>query len=82
IVADVSGMPLLHFKNVNAAYGDALMALSTVFGMDVAREVLELRRQDPENASLLEPSTVEYEAYAEQRSRYRSLIRLCCMDNE
>jgi len=73
IVANVSGMTLRHFKNVNAAFGDALMALSSEFGLAQVRAILEERVSSPENVEEIRADRTLFEAYAKQREVYRSL---------
>ena len=74
VAANVSGLRLLHFKNVNASFGDALMALSAVHGLGNVRGILERRRSDPSNVEVVEPDKALFEAYNGMRSRYRSAI--------
>lgn len=73
IVANVSGMTLRHFKNVNAAFGDALMALSSEFGLTQVRAILEMRGNNPENVEEIRADRALFESYVEQREAYRSL---------
>ena len=72
VVANVSGLALLHFKQVNAAYGDALMALSSRQGMDRVRDILSGPRE--ENVEAIEPNKALYENYAEKRQKYRERL--------
>jgi xylulokinase len=74
VAANVSGLRLLHFRNVNASFGDALMALSAVHGLENLRGILEGRRSDPANVELVEPDKALFEAYSEKRRRYRAAI--------
>ena len=72
VLADVSGLALLHFKQVDAAYGDALMALSSRFGIDRVREILSERRK--ENTERVVPDQRLYRSYEGKRDLYRSRL--------
>ncbi|MCE1195626.1 hypothetical protein LWX53_03935 [bacterium] len=72
VLADVTGLALLHFKQVNAAYGDALMALSSRRGMDQVRNILSARRE--EDVETVIPDQELYGRYAEKRRRYKARI--------
>ncbi|HWR12680.1 MAG TPA: FGGY family carbohydrate kinase [Rectinemataceae bacterium] len=74
IVANVSGMPLRHFKNVNAAFGDALMALSIESGLDEVRAVLGARARYPDNVEEIVADRTSFAAYAGKRSAYRKAV--------
>lgn len=74
VVADVSGCPLRRFKNVNAAFGDALMALSHAAGLDAVRAVLEARVRDSGNVEDVFPDPVLHARYEGKRILYRYFL--------
>lgn len=72
VIADVSGLTLLHFKQVNAAYGDALMALSSRQGMEKVRELLLRRREG--NVETIVPDSKLFKRYAANRKLYEAQL--------
>lgn len=74
IIASVSGLALRHFKKVNAAFGDALMALSRVSGLARARAILDDRGKDPANVETIKPNLELFAAYEGDRRRYLAAV--------
>jgi xylulokinase len=74
IVANIAGMTLRTFTNVNAAYGDALMALSSIEGLEKTREILLKRNSNLSEVKNVEPDLLVFEAYEAKRDLYRSAI--------
>ncbi len=74
IIANVTGLTLKRFKRTNAAYGDALMALSLQEGLDTARSILESKRRDKEEVEIFEPDRDLFRAYEKKRTMYASAL--------
>ncbi|MGA2547688.1 MAG: FGGY family carbohydrate kinase [Rectinemataceae bacterium] len=69
IVADVTGLPQRWAAEVDASYGDALMALSSERGLGEIRAILASR----ENAETVVPDPALHELYAPFIERYAAL---------
>ncbi|HWP69005.1 MAG TPA: FGGY-family carbohydrate kinase, partial [Rectinemataceae bacterium] len=74
IVANISGLTLRHFKNVNAAFGDALMALSYASDLEHVRAILDGRRLYPANVEDVEPDQAVFSAYEKKRFQYLAAV--------
>lgn len=72
VLANVSGLSLMRFGNVSAAYGDALMALSSRFGTDRARAILAGRRA--RDIEIVRPDPGLHAAYAGKRWLYKEAL--------
>jgi len=74
IVSNITGVPHLRFPDVDASYGDALMALSAERGMDAVRAIWKERGKnragDREGVDLVAPEAGAHERYSELMSKY------------
>lgn len=76
IVANITGMPQLHYPEVDASYGDALMALSAERGMTAVRAVWDEREaalRGGEGGELVLPNAQAFDRYSAFKERYASL---------
>ena len=76
IVSDISGLALRHFKDVNAAFGDALMALSSAKDLEHIRAILDDRRKNPANVEDIEPDLPKFAQYDTMRRQYQLAAEL------
>ena len=72
-VSNVSGLSLHHYKNVNASFGDALMAVAAVSGLDVVRNILRERNREDSNVEKFEPDPAAFKEYEVMRRKYHAL---------
>ena len=75
IIANVTGIRLMRYKRTNAAYGDALMALSLREGLERIRLILKLKSADKEEVEIFEPNMDLFCSYEKKRKLYASAIR-------
>jgi len=86
IISNVTGFVLKRFKNTNASFGDALMALSSLKGVDQARLVLEKLERLSDEVEIIEPDFALFQEYASKRKAYMAAIegiqKLITLDKE
>lgn len=75
IIANVTGLKLKRFKRTNAAYGDALMALSLQEGLEKTRSILESKTGDSEEVESVAPDWERFNAYERKRTMYASALK-------
>jgi len=75
IVSNISGLKLNRFRFVNAAYGDALIALSLQEGLEKTRLILESKRRDVKEVEYIEPDWNLFEAYQKKRTQYFKALK-------
>lgn len=75
IISNVTGLNLKRLKHTNAAYGDALMALSLQEGLEKIRFILESKIFTQEEIEYIEPNLDLFKAYEKKRSLYTAALR-------
>lgn len=78
MVSNITGMPHLRHRDVDASFGDALMALCNNKGFDAVRRITEGMRTNPgtttsEGSNLIRPDSLAFERYTPYRKKYVTL---------
>ena len=75
VIANITGLAQQHFLNISAAFGDAMMALSSVNGIEEVRKILQTRRRKEKDIEIIEPDMKIWQLYEENRSVFRKLTQ-------
>jgi xylulokinase len=74
IFSNVTGLVLKRFKNNNASFGDALMALSLTEGLERTRSILNSKKNG-DTVEITEPDMSLFRSYEEKRKLYTLAVK-------